>query len=263
VANQPTVVSPNDTFTATGNISKQFNRAYLNIGGSIAQTQYETNPTANYQAGSYYASGAIWISPVLYAFASATDSNTVPAAAAISNSYSARGGIGSAQIGAFQGSVYYGQQGSAVDGGGIAGGDIYGGVLTFNATPAWTMSVSVDRLRNRSDITSGTAQALAGFSLSAIAIPTSTSAQNTIIAYRTNYALSDQASVYFLLSETRTAYLSMPIVDNSWLASTGLSYTIQANLSLSLDYQYTRYLAPQPSTSYNRNLVTVGGHYRF
>jgi opacity protein-like surface antigen len=264
VANQATVVSPNDAFTVTGNVSKQFNRAFLSIGGLISRTEYEINPTQDFDSGSYYASGGIWISPILYAFANASDANTLPAIGSISNSYSARGGIGSSQIGAFLGSAYYGQQGSAEDGGGgISGGDIYGGVLTFVATPLWTMSVSVDRLRNRSDITGGTAQALAGLSLSAVAIPTNSSTQNTTIAYRTNYTLSEQASVYFLLSDARTAYLSMPIVNNSWLASTGLSYTVNTRLSLSAEYQYTRYISPQPLTSYNRNLITLGAHYRF
>lgn len=263
IAVPQSVISPNDTYTATANVSKELNRAFVNFGGTFSRTEYENTPTQNYDQGSYYGSAGAWVTPLFYGFTDALDANYVPVVGSISNSYRARGGIGTRQIWLFQGSAYYGQQGTAVDGDGSAGGDIYGGVLSFFPTPIWNMSVQVDRTRNQSDISSATNLGLGGLSLSAIAVPTNASAQITTIAYRTNYALSDQTRLYAVVSDTRIAYLDMLQLDNSWLASAGISYQVRDNLSLSLDYQYTRYLASQPNTSFTRNLVSLGAHYHF
>jgi hypothetical protein len=270
VATQQTVVNPNDVYTATANVYKEFNRAFLNLGSTIALTQYEMAPTnstsQNYYKETYNGQAGFWFSPILYAFAGAIDTNTIPAVGQVSNSYLARSGIGSAQIGLFQGSVYYGQQGTAVDrGGGTAGGDIYGGTLSYFPTSVWHMSLSVDRLRNRSDITGSTpgAGGLPGLALSATNVTSASSTQVTTIAYKSDYTFSEQTSAHVVVSDSRIAYLNMPMVDNSWLASAGIRHQVRNNLSLSLDYQYTRYISEQPLTSFNRNLVTLGAHYKF
>jgi hypothetical protein len=261
---QQTVVNPNDSFTVTGSMYKQFNSAFLSLGTSLVRTEYEVAPTQDYDTGSFNAGGGIWFTPQFYAFANAQDANTVPSVGSIANSYSARGGIGSAQIGLLQGSVYYGHQGTAVaDNGGNAGGDIYGGLLTYFATEQWKMSVAIDRIRNLSDIAAGVTQGLAGVQLSAVAIPTTQSAQITSATYRTDYTLSPQTSAYFALNDTRTSDFGMPLVTNSWLASTGVKHQIRDNLSVSFDYSYTHYLSPTPGTSFTRNLVTLGAHYRY
>jgi len=263
VAVQQTVVNPNDVYTATANISKLLNRAFVNFGGTFVRTEYDNTPSQNLDTGTYYGSGGVWLTPQFYGFADALDANSVPATGSIANSYRARGGIGSAQIWLFQGSVYYGHQGTAVDGDGSAGGDIYGGQLTYYATPLWNMSVNVDRQRNRSDISASTNLGLGGLPLSGIGITTSSSVQVTSIAYKTNYKLTEQATLYGVVSDNRIAYFDSSRVDNSWLASAGISYQLRDNLSLSLDYQYTRYLSPEPDTSLTRNLVSLGAHYRF
>jgi len=263
VAVQQTVVNPNDAFTATANVSKLLNRAFVNFGGTFVRTEYENTPSQNLDVGSYYGSGGVWLTPQFYGFADALDANSVPVVGSIANSYRARGGIGSAQIWLFQGSVYYGHQGTAVDGDGSAGGDIYGGMLMYFPTPVWDMTVSVDRLRNRSGITGTTNLGLGGLSLSAVGVPTSSSAQITTISYKTNYKLTSQIALYAVASDNRIAYIDQTRVDNSWLASAGISYQVRDNLSLTLDYQYTRYLSPVPDTSFTRNLVSLGAHYHF
>ena len=264
VAAQQTTVNPNNNYTATVSAYKEFNRAFLNLGSSIFLTQYEMTPTSNFYKELYTGGGGFWFTPLLYAFANSSDVNVIPAVGPVSNSYIARGGIGSAQIGLFQGSIYYGQQGTAVDqNGGSAGGNIYGGTLSFFPTPVWNMSVSVDRQRNRSDITATNVQGLGGLGLSAVGVSSNSDTQVTVIAYRSNYTLSDQASAYVVVSDTRIVFLEMPRVDNSWLASAGIRYQLRDNLSLSLDYQYTRYITEQPLQSFNRNLITLGAHYNF
>jgi hypothetical protein len=264
VANQPLVVSPNDTISALATVYKQFNRAYLSVSGTISETAYEASSSQDYENGSLSTAGGIWISPWFYAFASASDAKTVPVVGTNSNSYSARGGIGSDKIGVLQGTVYYGQQGSSTGGGGgTAGGDIYGGTITYFPTDLWTMNLTVNRIRNRSDISATNALGLNGLPLSGVAVLTSSSTQNTSVSFSSTYTLSAQTSVYILLSDTRTAYLDMPVVDTTWLASTGINYQMWTDLSLSLNYSFARYLSPQPQASYTQNVVTLGSHYKF
>jgi len=263
VALQQLQINPNDTFTATFDANKQFNRSFLNVGGTFLRTQYQNTPGQDFDQGAYYASGGAWITPQFFAFGDAIDANSVPSVGLIANSYRARAGIGSAQIGLFQGSVYYGHQGTSLDGDGSAGGDIYGGVVSYFPTPAWNMSVQVDRLRNRSDITATTQFSLAGLSLSAVPVGTSSSVQITDIAYRTNYALTSQINLYAVVSDDRISYFNMPRLDNSWLTAAGVTYQATEQLSLSLDYQYSRYLSTAPGNSFTQNLVSLGAHYHF
>ena len=147
-ANAQTIVDPNDTYTATANVYKEFNRAYAVFGGSISDTTYETTPSSNFNLAAYYGAGGIWFSPLFYAFANGAQSFYSPAVGFSSASYFAKGGIGSDRIGFFQGSIYAGEQATTVaDNGGQAGGDIYGGAISYFPIDAWNMTFSVDRLR--------------------------------------------------------------------------------------------------------------------
>jgi hypothetical protein len=67
-ASQQTVVDPNDTYTGTFSVYKEFNRAFIKLGASIAETNYEMAPTANFGLKTYNGSGGFWFSPLLYAF---------------------------------------------------------------------------------------------------------------------------------------------------------------------------------------------------
>ena len=269
---QQTTVNPNDNYTATASVYKEFNRAFLKLGSSIALTQYEigsSGSSPNYYKENYNGTAGFWFTPFLYAFADAVDVNTIPAVGLVSNSYLARGGVGSDQIGLFQGSIYYGNQGTAVDqGGGTASGNVYGGAISYFPTPPWTMSVSVDRIRNRSDITGSTPGAgglpgLAGISINLGSTTTASSTQITSIGYRSSYTFSEQTSAFVVVSDSRISLLGTPRVDNSWAASAGISYKLSENLSLSANYSYTRYISEQPLTSFNQSVISLGAHYNF
>ena len=114
VANAQTVVDPNDTYTATASVYKEFNRAYAIFGGSISDTTFETTPSSNYNLAAYYGAGGIWFSPLFYAFANGAQSFYDPAVGLSSTSYFAKSGIGSDRIGFFQGSIYAGEQATVV-----------------------------------------------------------------------------------------------------------------------------------------------------
>ncbi len=127
------------------------------------------------------------MTPQFYAFADGIQSFTNPEVGLASNSFRARGGIGSGQIGLFQGFVYYGQQGSEVNSGGKAGGDIYGGAISYFPTSDWNMSFGVDRLRNISDITAGSPLGLGGLSYVPVGVSPTQSLQITSLTFKSNY----------------------------------------------------------------------------
>ena len=253
-ANAQTIVDPNDTYTASANVYKEFNRAYAAFGGSITDTTYETTPSANFNLAAYHGSGGIWFSPLFYAFANGAQGFYSPAVGVSSTSYFAKGGIGSDRIGFFQGSIYAGEQATTVaDNGGQAAGDIYGGAISYFPIDAWNMTFSVDRLRNISNITAATSQALGGgiggspsgaaggLALSGAAISANTSAEITTLAYRTNYSFSAQTTAFGIISVTPIAYLGTSRVDYSWFGSIGIRHQLRENLSLTFAYNYTRY----------------------
>ncbi len=280
VAPQQTVVDPNDTYTATANVYKEFNRAFASLGTTISATRFETDPFSNYNLASYNGSGGIWFSPLFYAFANGAQSYYDPAEGLRSTYYFARGGVGSDRIGMFQGSIYAGEQGSVVaEGGGTAGGDLYGGTVFYFPTELWNMSLEVDRLRNISNITTTTSQTLSGISgvapggapggspgglaFAAVGLPTNKLVQVTTVIYRTNYAFSPQTSAFAVVSATSFDYIGTSQLDYSWFASLGILHQLRDNLTLNLNYNYTRYISNVPSTSFNRDVISLGAIYRF
>jgi hypothetical protein len=264
VAIQQTVVNPNDVSTATASVYKQLNRGFIELGGTLQSTIYENDSLQNYDRKTFDGSGGIWLTPLLYAYGDGIQSFSEPEIGANSNYFRARGGIGTALIGPFQGAVYYGQQGAEVTEGGNAGGDIYGGVVSFYPSLQWNMSFSVDRLRNISNITSGAPQALGGLAFVGVGVSPSESVQTTALTFKSNYTFSPQTSGYIVLSDTLIDYLrGPPMLDQSWLASIGLQHQLRQNLNLTLSYQFIRYLAEAPNTSFKTNLVTLGAVYNF
>jgi uncharacterized protein (PEP-CTERM system associated) len=87
--------------------------------------------------------------------------------------------------------------------------------------------------------------------------------QVTSIAYQTNYRLSPQTSLYAVVSDVHTEFFNEPEVENSWLATAGVTYQATDKLSLSLRYSYSRFYETTPNSNFTQNLVTLGSHYQF
>jgi hypothetical protein len=263
-AGQQTVVNPNDTFTAQATIYKEFNRAFVRLNGSVATTQFEQQPLQNYNAATYSGNGGFWFTPQFYAFGDGIQSFNNPETGAPQNSFRARAGIGSAQISQFSGFVYYGQQGTEVSRNGKAGGDIYGGAISYFPTAVWNMTFAVDRLRNISDITGGAGLGLGGLPFVPVGVSSGASAQITSLTYSSNYTLSPQTSVHGVVSYSLGEQLTTPTLrSDSWFADFGVTHQLLDDLTLTLDYQYTRIVSPTPNTSFDRNLITLGATYTF
>jgi Putative beta-barrel porin 2 len=267
IAIQQFAVNPNDTATITASVYKEFNRAFINLGTTASNTQYENSSAAqpNFQQSSYYGNGGFWFNPLLYAYASGIDAFTNPAVGPDSSSYMIRGGIGTAPIGLFTGSIYYGWQASAVVDGGTAGGDIYGGLISYAPTAVWNIALSVDELINISNLTLAPAQGigLGGLPLVGAAVPLTESVQVTSVALRSNYTFSPQTSIFGVLSNSRIAFIDSTRVDNAWLATVGIQHRLTNNLMLNANFQYTSYVSPEPLTSFTTIFVSIGGVYSF
>jgi len=265
VASQTIVVNPNDTYTASATIFKQLNRAYVQLGGSVVGTYYENNPTQNFNSESYNGGGGFWFSPLFYAFGDGVQSYTDPELGAGSNYFRARAGIGSSQIGLFQGSVYYGQQGSEVNSGGKAGGDIYGGIIYFYPTVVWSMTFGVDRMRNVSDIPAAAAtQALVGLPFSAVPVTPNGSAETTTISFRSNYTLTAQTSAYVVLGDTLIDMIhGSSGVDTTRFVGLGVRHQATDHLSFSLDYSYSFFTSETPNGDFSHTVITLGAVYNF
>jgi putative beta-barrel porin BBP2 len=267
-AQQETNINPNDTFTGTGTIYKEFNRAFVSVIGNVSQTNYQnTNLVTDFTTESYNGNGGVWITPQVYAYARGSQSFQEPAVGLRSNSFSTAAGLGTAQIGFFSGSVYYGQQGAEVENSGTAGGAIYGGVLTYFPSDVWKISLSADQLTNISNIVVGASfgnpQGLSGLPLSASPVPIQDSVHSTSTSIRTDYQFSEQTSFFGVLGYTRVNYLTMPQLDNSWVASIGIRHNLSKKLTLTFDYQYTKFQANVPSTSFVRDYTALGAIYKF
>ena len=263
VATQQTVIDPNDVYTAQATIAKAMNRAFITLNGAVATTQYEEHPSQNFNSATYDGTGGFWLNPLFYAFGDGVQSFTNPEVGLSSNSFRARGGIGSRQIGLFQGFVYYGQQGSEVYGDGKAGGDIYGGAVSYFPTAAWNMSFAVDRLRNISNIT-GPALGLGGLPFVPVGVGSNQSLQITTLTYKSNYNFSPLTAGHIVVSYSMADQIGgIPLQDVTWFGDVGIQHQIRRDLLLTFDYQYSRYISPTPQTSFTRNLVTVGATYNF
>ena len=277
VAAQQTFVNPNDTYSATGTIYKEFNRAFLTMSGILSTTQYADQLlSTNYSLESYSVSGGAWFSPLFYVYANGAqsfDSPVVgpacPSPCPNSTYYQVLAGIGSAKIGMlFSGSIYYGRQGSEVaDGGGTAAGPVYGAKLLYSPTSVWNVTLSVDRVINISNITTvtsaGAPQALPGLSLAAAAIPFGQSVQITAPALRSDYQFSEQTSVFGAIGYTSINYIDSTQFQNSWVASVGIRHNLSSHLTLTFDYQYSSIVSNIPLTSFTRNYTALGASYKF
>jgi hypothetical protein len=173
------------------------------------------------------------------------------------------GGIGTRQIGLFQGSVYYGHQGSDVQNLGTAGGEVYGGSLTYFPTPIWTIGASIDETVNISNLTAVTNIALNNQAPSALVIPVSTSTRTTATSLNSSYQISKQWSVNGTLAYIHADDIGSPIVNNSWLANVVFGYQMSSRMILNWQYQYSSILSNVPLSSSRQNFVSMGATYKF
>lgn len=259
VANSTTVVNPYDQFTTTASVEKILNGGIIGLSAGISRSDYQ-NTTLNpdYTVKTFTGKGAFSLGPMFYVYSDGSF-----AGYETSSVFTARGGIGTRQIGLFSASAYVGQQGSEVQNSGSAGGNIFGGKLSYFPTSVLTLNLAFDETKNISSETGMSNLALNQQPTSVLVIPIAASTQISSYSLQTAYTISEEWSLFVNLGYTRAEYLSSPELDNAWLADGVLRYAMTPRLSLSWEYQYSSVVSNVALTSSKRNYIMMRAGYNF
>jgi hypothetical protein len=256
-------VDPSDQVTASGSMSKLFNRAFMTLGGSASYTAYETGNLSNYSTYAANAAAGFWITPRFYAYTQ-NSSSWYPASGA--EAFRMVGGFGTDQIGLFRGSLYGGYQGSRATTG-TAGGAVVGGQLSYLFRRYWTFTAAVDETWNFSSQTpvptNDPILVLNTSALTPLAVPLSDSTRTTSVAVSSIYAMSQRWTANFRFGYLLVDYIDDIRVDTSLLADAAFIYALSRNIGLSFGYQYSTNMSNLPNNSFTRHVVTAGASYRF
>ena len=263
-----TIASPQRYNTFFGSLSgvKSFDRFFVGLAGTVTGTTYDALDAAN---GVYtqsfsqtYRDNVVFtgsgrlgyaITPIVYAFTEA-GGNTRSFNDSIYNSdgYRVVGGLGTTRIGLFRGEIYAGYQRQIYDtpGFGSPGSPVYGGRIFWYPTRAITLSASLDETYQDSGLLqSGN--------------PTGSAAHVTTAALNASYAMARDwtASVHGGFSDV--SYILGGRHDHLWSAGTTINYELRRNLLLTLDYTFTAGLSNTYGADYTRNVVSLGGTYKY
>ena len=274
VANSTTTINPNDQFTGTASVEKILNRGFIGLTGALSRTEYQNTSLApDFTAKTLTGKGSVWLGPVFFAYADGALSSQTTTTQQTTTAYTAKGGVGTRQIGLFRASAYFGHQGSTIEdsaaagfapqGSSTAGGDIYGARFSYYPTPGWTVSLGVDEIINISSQTGVTNLVLNLPIPTPLVVPLSASTRVTAYSLETGYEISRQWSALGHFGYTRVEYIDTSRLDNAWLADAMLAYKMRRNLTLTWEYQYAAVVSNAPLTSSKRNYVNMSSNYNF
>ena len=151
--------------------------------------------------------GGIWVTPDFYTFVSGSlDTRKWDTSSLNSSGFRTLAGIGSDQIGLFQGEIYGGYQQESFDSGsvGTVGGAAYGGRLNYYPLPKLTLRAGADRTIGASLLGTGPASA--------------TSTIVTSVLGQVTYALFPEWDWSGRAGYVRADYNETPRRDNGWTA---------------------------------------------
>jgi hypothetical protein len=273
-SNIPLLVNPSDRFSGTFSVDKIFNRGIVSLSGVLNRTEYENQLNSlsqNTRARTFTENASFWLGPLLYAYSNGSIGTVVAdATSASTTSYRVVGGLGTRQFGLFQGSIYFGHQGSKfgaapgiAQGNNTAGGDVYGASISYYPTPLWTLTGTVDRTLNVSSSTAATNLALTLPGLNAVQIPLGTSTEITSTALISSYQINPLWSTTAQLGYTRIEFTGTPRLDHSWIFNTILRYDVWRDMSLTWEYRYRSIISNVPLISATSNYGMMGATYRF
>ncbi len=270
------IVSNNtvNNLAGTASVQKDFYRAFVVLGGTVNQTNYDSSLQRG-RDGTIYTTtgrGGVWITPYVNAFVQGSlDWRRYAFDPFDSSGYRVVGGLATPQVGLFQGEIYGGYQEEHYDNAlfGRYGGSVYGAKLAYFPTRYWAIKALVDRTISVSAVTPGGAIVAAGggaviIGPGGVVLPAlGTPMQVTHVALETDWGLWREVSVSGRFGYDHADYLNSIRVDNAWFAGARLNKDILRGLGVSLDYQYTRLSSNVPLNSYYRNMVMLGALYRY
>jgi hypothetical protein len=244
---------------AAGSVQKNFDRAFVSVGGSIVGIRYDTRPdlaAPSPDGNTYTGTGraGFWFTPFLYAYAEgAVDQRRFSDDRFNSSGYRTVGGIGSDRIGLFRGEVYGGYQSERHDSLflGTTDGSVFGGRIYYYPLRELTLSAALD-------------QSL-GVSLLASAIPgiLGASTRSTTALLKATYALAREWTASTRFGFIHTEYVAAIRKDDAWTAGATFTYSVWQNFGITLDYQYVQLDSNVPLQGFTRNVVTLGATYKY
>jgi hypothetical protein len=258
-ANSTTLINPNDQFTATASVDKILNGGFIGMNAGISRTEYQnTNLEPDFTVKTIGGRGEFSLGPMVYFY-----SNGQLALYETQSYFSARGGIGTRQIGLFSASGYFGRQGSEEQNSGSAGGNIYGGKLSYFPTPDMTFNIGFDEIINISSETGTSNLAINLPTPTPLVIPIGASTQISSYSLQAAYTISDQWSIFGNFGYVRTDYIGSTGFENAWLADGVLRYAMTRDITLEWEYQYSDIVSNLPLTSAKRNYAIMRATHKF
>ena len=244
--------------SVTATVQKNFDRAFVNFGASVVDIVYDTDPLllAPSPDGITYtgvARGGFWFTPFLYAYAEGSaDQRRFNNDMFNSSGYRTVAGIGSDQIGLFRGEVYGGYQSQKHDFAplGTVNGTVLGGRIYYYPTRDLTFSAAVD-------------ESLGVSLLEVVPGALGTSTRATTALAQATYALAKEWAASARFGFIHTTFVDTIRRDDAWTAGATVTYSVWQNFGLTLDYQYVQLNSNVPLQSFTRNVVMLGGTYKY
>ena len=249
---------PYNQFSGAVSVQKTFDRAFVNVGGSVVDISFDTDPliaapSPNGTTYTGFARGGFWFTPFLYAYGEGSfDQRNYAIDQFNSNGYRTTAGIGTDQIGLFRGEVYAGYQSERHDFAalGTVNGGVFGGRVYYYPTRELTISAAVDESLGVSLL-----ETVPG------AFGTNTRATSALV--QATYALAREWAASGRFGYIRTEYPGTIRTDDAWTGGGTVTYSVWQNFGLTFDYQHVALSSNVPLQSFTRDVVTVGGTYRY
>ncbi len=237
---------------------KTFYRAFAGLGVSAVELDYDRSggvaaaPSGLATIGT--ARGGFWMTPFLYGYAEASlDKRSYATSALGSSGYRTVIGIGSSQVRFFRGQIYAGYEAESYRAAaiGTVGGWVFGGRGEYAPLPNLNAMASLDESLGASLL------APASVSIGG------TATRVTAALLSAQYAFAPDLSASGRAGYIRTDYINNPRRDDAWTVGATLTYGIWRNFGLSLDYQHVELTSNVPAASFSRDVVTIGGTYKY
>lgn len=240
-------------FSGSASATKQLGQGFASLGGNITSTVFDSDPTTvTSRNGTVYtlaARGGYNITPQLYAFIDPQlSTQRYTDTTRNSNGYRVTGGVGTSQLGIWQGEIYGGYQAQKNDTIGTYDGDVIGLRVLYSPTPMWILQGSLDEQLGGAAI-SGT---------TGVAGKITTALLN--VGYR---GMPDGWTANGRFGFIRTAVVDSVRVDNGWLAGANVGYNFWRNWALTLDYQYKSVNSNFAGDSFDQQVVSLGVTYTY
>lgn len=246
-------------YSGVATLQKNFDRAFVTLGGSVVALQYDHSPSAgapspNSVDTTQTVRGGFWITPMFYGYTEGSvDQRNYSTGNLNSTGYRVVGGLGSDQIGLFRGEVYGGYQAENYDLAaiGTVGSPAFGARLYYYPLPDLTLSGSVDQSLGVS------------FLATAPGVPTGSATRVVTSLGQATYAPMPEWSASGRFGFVHTDYVSTPRNDDAWTVGATFNYSVWRNFGVTLDYQHIDLASNVPLQGFTRDVVTLGLTYKY